>query len=78
MLETDPALRRAFFAVGGEERGMQSIEESTTQTKLELKYCEGCGSLQLRAEGSRRVYCVSCWKVLREMAGAKRRERRPA
>jgi hypothetical protein len=56
---------------------MQAIDK-TTQTKLELKYCEGCGALQLRAEGSRRVYCVSCWKVLREMAGARRRERRPA
>ena len=56
---------------------MQTTEE-TIGTRLELKYCEGCGALQLRAEGSHRVYCVSCWKVLREMAGAKRRERRPA
>ena len=55
---------------------MQTIEEMTT-TKLELKYCEGCGALQLRAEGSRQVYCANCWKVLREMAGARRRERRP-
>ena len=56
---------------------MQATGE-TIQTKLELKYCEGCGGLQLRREGSQRVYCVSCWKVLREMAGARRRERRPA
>ena len=54
---------------------MQAIDE-TTERKLELKYCEGCGALQLRAEGSLRIYCVNCWKVLREMAGAKRRERR--
>ena len=56
---------------------MQAMDE-TTQTKLELKYCEGCGALQLRPEASQRVYCVSCWKVLREMAGARRRDRRPA
>jgi hypothetical protein len=55
---------------------MQTTEVTTTQTKLELKYCEGCGSLQLRAEGSRRVYCVSCWKVLREMASVRRDARR--
>ena len=54
---------------------MQATEETTTN-KLELKYCEGCGALHLRGEGSPRVYCVSCWKVLREMAGARRRERR--
>jgi len=56
---------------------MQATEEKV-ETKLELKYCEGCGALQLRPEGSMRVYCVHCWKVLREMAGSKRRERRPA
>lgn len=56
---------------------MQTMEESTA-TKMELKYCEGCGALQLRATGSERVYCVHCWKVLREMAGARRRDRRPA
>jgi len=54
---------------------MQTIEE-TTEKRLALKYCEGCGALQLRPEGSQRVYCGNCWKVLREMAGAKRRERR--
>jgi hypothetical protein len=54
------------------------VTEEMTETKLELKYCEGCGALQLRPEGSTRVYCVHCWKVLREMAGSKRRERRPA
>ena len=56
---------------------MQTTEETSTN-KLELKYCEGCGALHLRAEGSQRVYCVSCWKVLREMASVRRRERRPA
>jgi hypothetical protein len=55
---------------------MQTAEE-TVQTKIELKYCEGCGALQLRAAGSERVYCVHCWKVLREMARG-RRDRKPA
>jgi hypothetical protein len=52
--------------------------EATVETKIELKYCEGCGALQLRATGSERVYCVPCWKVLREMAGSRRRDRRQA
>ena len=56
---------------------MQATEE-TTETKIELKYCEGCGALQLRAAGSQRVYCVRCWKVLRELAGGRRRDRRPS
>ena len=53
---------------------MQVMEK--TERKVELKYCEGCGALQLRGEGSERVYCESCWKVLREMAANRRRERR--
>jgi ribosomal protein S27E len=56
---------------------MQTAEE-TTERKLELKYCEGCGALQLRPAESERVYCPHCWKVLREMAGGRRRDRRPA
>jgi hypothetical protein len=52
--------------------------EEASETKIELKYCEGCGALHLRVEGSERVYCRSCWKVLREKAGARRRERRDA
>jgi hypothetical protein len=54
---------------------MQTAEEITNK-KIELKYCEGCGALQLRAVGSARVYCTHCWKVLREMAGGRRRDRR--
>lgn len=71
----DSSAAQGFFCAGGEEQSMQTIEETTT-TKLELKYCEGCGALHLRAEGSRRVYCVNCWKVLREMADGRRRQRR--
>jgi LSD1 subclass zinc finger protein len=56
---------------------MQTAEENTG-TKIELKYCEGCGTLRLRAAGSERVYCASCWQILREMAGARRKDRRPS
>ena len=28
--------------------------------ELELKYCERCGGLWLRARGSRKVYCNAC------------------
>jgi len=56
---------------------MQTTEE-IRETRIELKYCEGCGALQLRPAGSERVYCGSCWKVLREMAGGRRRNRRQA
>jgi hypothetical protein len=64
-----------FFVPAERSEGMQTIEDATA-TRLELKYCEGCGALHLRAEGSARIYCVSCWRVLREMASARRRERR--
>lgn len=32
---------------------------------LEMKYCERCGTLGLRQEGSQQVYCAGC---TREMA----------
>jgi hypothetical protein len=34
---------------------------------LELKYCERCGGLWLRREGSDRIYCVSCFPVMSEV-----------
>jgi hypothetical protein len=68
---------QGFLFLRRKEKTMQTAEE-ITETKLELKYCEGCGALQLRAVESERVYCVHCWKVLREMAGRRRRDRRPA
>ncbi len=30
------------------------------RTELELKYCERCGGLWLRAKGANQVYCPSC------------------
>lgn len=40
--------------------------------RLELKYCEGCGGLQLRPTGSTNPYCVACDRRLAELAPARR------
>ena len=34
--------------------------QNPPQEKLELKYCEGCGALTMRATGSERIYCRKC------------------
>ena len=34
---------------------------------LELKYCEQCGGLWLRRQGSRECYCAACARFLEEM-----------
>ena len=34
--------------------------QNPPQEKLELKYCEGCGALTMRATGSDRIYCRKC------------------
>jgi len=67
---------QGFLFLPRKELTMQTAE--STEKKVELKYCEGCGALQLRPAESERVYCPHCWKVLREMAGGRRRDRRPA
>ncbi len=43
------------------------------EVKLELKYCEVCGGLWLRASGSLQPYCVSCQAIVAELAPARRR-----
>jgi hypothetical protein len=30
------------------------------ETQVELKYCERCGGLWLRAQGTNGIYCASC------------------
>ena len=35
--------------------------------ELELKYCERCGTLRLRTQGSSRVYCESCAKEMSQV-----------
>jgi len=37
------------------------------EQKLELKYCERCGGLWLRPQGSMHAYCGSCTLQLQEL-----------
>ncbi len=34
--------------------------KAETETRLELKYCESCGALQLHPMGSGLLYCAKC------------------
>lgn len=45
-----------------------------TFLKVELKFCECCGGLWLRREGSTQVYCVECLPVMREVARGKKKQ----
>jgi Zn-finger nucleic acid-binding protein len=36
--------------------------------KLELKFCERCGGLWLRSEGSNEVYCKQCAPDMQDIA----------
>lgn len=40
---------------------------SYSYPKLELKYCERCGGLWLRLQGSAAVYCAACADAIREL-----------
>ena len=44
------------------------------QGRVEMKYCERCGALWVRAIGSRNVYCCQCERQMRELplAGQKK------
>jgi hypothetical protein len=35
--------------------------------RVEMKYCERCGALWVRAIGSRNVYCCRCERQMREL-----------
>ena len=37
------------------------------QGRVEMKYCERCGALWVRAIGSRNVYCCQCERQMREL-----------
>ena len=47
------------------------------ETRVELKYCEGCGGLGVRDCGGGQVYCNDCARKLAEMAVSKTTSRRP-
>ena len=40
--------------------------------RMELKYCEHCGSLWLRPSGTEKVYCESCQAKVAELPRAKK------
>jgi hypothetical protein len=40
--------------------------------RVELKYCEACGALQLRPHGSNAPYCGRCAQVMAQLSRARR------
>jgi ribosomal protein L37AE/L43A len=46
-----------------------------TNSRLELKYCEGCGALTLRPSSSSEIYCSRCAKKFAEIARQKETDR---
>jgi hypothetical protein len=44
--------------------------------RMELKYCEHCGSLWLRPSGTERVYCESCQPKVAELPPPKKNPER--
>jgi hypothetical protein len=46
---------------------LQEGKMQAVQGRVEMKYCERCGALWLRKEGSRNVYCCRCEQQMREL-----------
>ena len=46
--------------------------------RLELKVCEGCGALWLRAETASGVHCTRCIRTLREFPPVRKRRTTPS
>lgn len=44
---------------------------------LELKYCERCGGLWMRRQGSEEVYCASCVLQMLEISFPQRQRTKP-
>ncbi len=47
-------------------------DTSAQEVRLELKYCERCGSLWLRPVGGRQIYCVACGREMAQLPPASR------
>ncbi len=45
-----------------------------TYLRIELKYCELCGGLWLRHEGSEQVYCITCAPAMAKVARGKKKQ----
>jgi hypothetical protein len=48
-------------------------KQHNESTRMELKYCEHCGSLWLRESGAETVYCERCQPEVAELPAAKKR-----
>jgi hypothetical protein len=46
------------------------------ELRVQLKVCEGCGSLFIRAEAEGKVYCRGCETKLRDFPSPESRKRR--
>jgi len=53
-------------------KGKTAESRPSNELQFELKYCERCGGLWLRAVGERRVYCVKCQQEMSEWPAASR------
>lgn len=53
-----------------------SNESGSDNIRMELKYCERCGSLWLRECGAGVVYCASCQAVVDELPVPKKKPER--
>lgn len=42
-------------------------KNESSYEQVELKYCERCGGLFLRRQGSRRAYCKTCMPLMGEL-----------
>jgi hypothetical protein len=51
----------------------RSHKNHNETTRMELKYCEHCGSLWLRESGAERVYCDQCLPEVKELPVPKKR-----
>ena len=62
---------QGFFVAAA--MGPEAIVSGELQViRMELKYCEACGALRLRPQGSNTPYCGNCAKVMAQLSRARR------
>jgi uncharacterized paraquat-inducible protein A len=59
-----------------EEQRPDRQQPERATSRLELKYCEGCGALTLRPSTSSEIYCPRCAKKFAEIARGEKAGRR--
>jgi hypothetical protein len=55
---------------------MKNKENKHEESRVELKYCEHCGSLWLRQCGEETVYCPKCLPQVADMPTIKKKSHR--